>query len=297
MKRFAKNVFNVLILSSVLFSMSVQSNDLAAISVKPTRVILDKNSRHAAITLRNSSTGTFTYRMRFVEMGLSKEGRLHLMKPGSYPDGFRSAANVVRVSPRQVRLGPGESQVVRLMMRRGSVIEPGEYRSHLEIRALPKLSESDLAEVLKKKEATGQLAPIVNARVGVTLPVILRSGDLDASVDIQKAAFLKSSTGNFDLVKFKLKRNGSQSVFGDIRMYWETSEGGDSSPQLIANVEGYGLYYPYQSEDILLKTNPLKKEMLELGGKLKVVFSNDEILTEQSNWVDKWLDWEFAAER
>ena len=65
------------------------------------------------------------------------------MQPDS---GQQFADKYLRFFPRRVTLAPNESQMVKLQMVKTNELQPGEYRSHLYFRAVPKeqpLGESD----------------------------------------------------------------------------------------------------------------------------------------------------------
>ena len=48
---------------------------------------------------------------------------------------------MVRLSPKQITVGPGENQTVRFNLRPPADLDSGEHRSHLLLQVIPEVSE------------------------------------------------------------------------------------------------------------------------------------------------------------
>src|SRR5690606_5322061 len=84
----------------------------------------------------------------------------------------------------------------------------GEYRSHLSFHAIPEVAaEADIeAEAVKNGQVAVRLIPVY----GVSIPVIVRHGDLKASAGISNVK-LSGKT-----LTFTLTRSGGKSLYGDL---------------------------------------------------------------------------------
>ena len=102
--------------------------------VMPTRVIIENRDRSAEVALRNSGRAVCTYRISFREMRMVPSGKLEVVPKA---EGGFSAADLVRFTPRQVELKPGETQTIRIQLRKPEGLKDGEYRSHLVFQGLP----------------------------------------------------------------------------------------------------------------------------------------------------------------
>jgi len=203
-------------------------------------------------------------------MGFDAEGQLIRVAQEEQPEGFRALSSIIKFSPRQVRLKPGESQVIRVLIKRPSGIPDGEYRSHLEIRVLPDVTGIG---VLKKIDPTIMQGGVVT-RIGVTLPVIWRSAQLKGDASVANASFTRKMNGELNKLKLKVTREGLRSVFGDIVASAEFSDG---EQRVIAKLNDYGIYHPYDSEDVLLNVFGLELSEANEISKLHVKFINDEV--------------------
>ncbi len=156
-------------------SMPLAANAAASLMVTPLRVVFDERTRTAQITLVNQGDETGDYRISFIRQKMTETGQfvaVEANEQGMYSD------LMIRYSPRQVSLPPGQSQIVRLMLRKPRDLSAGEYRSHLLFQSIPKPSKSSL-EKLSGKSGVGISVEIIPL-VGITIPVIVRHGKLVA---------------------------------------------------------------------------------------------------------------------
>jgi hypothetical protein len=167
-------------------------------------------------------------------------------QPGMYSD------EMVRFSPRQVTLAPGQSQTVRLMLRKKRGTTDGEYRSHMMFQALPDPAASDISTLSsdKNEKLSIQLIPVV----GITIPVIVRQGKLNANVSLSDFEIKQSNTVKAQpVLSLKINRDGDMSTYGDFRIYF-TPKGG--TPVIVGQISGVAVYTSTTSRnlDIQLQT-------------------------------------------
>lgn len=243
---------------------SSHANAAAQLMVSPTRIVFDGTERTKQVNLINNGADTGRFRISFVQRKMLESGQIEAIEedvPGMYSD------DMVRFSPRQVTLQPGQSQTVRLMLRKKGGLEDGEYRSHLMFQSLPDPATSDIEDLTSAgaKGVTVQLIPIV----GITIPVIVKQGQLSSSVSLSDFEIKQSNTvkGESSL-SMKINRTGNESVYGDIRIYF-TSKGG--TPLQIGQVNGVAVYTPLDKRSIEIKLDPPKGYSLA-NGELHVTY-------------------------
>lgn len=240
--------------SAALLPTVVSAQSTGDLVVAPTRVVFEGRTRSAQLGLVNKGSGSATYRISVINMRMDETGQLtEIAKPEA---GQQFADRLFRYSPRQVTLEPGATQAIRLLLRKPKDLAPGEYRSHLMMRAIPDTS-SQSAE-----------APTVGAAVrlipvfGVAVPVIVRHGDVDYSSAISNVEFVPAAEADqLSKLRFKLERSGDRSSFGDLVA---TLKDG-SSDVVLAQIMRIAVYTPNQSRIVEM---PLRvPEGVSLAGK------------------------------
>ncbi len=172
--------------------------------VAPTRLILN-GGRGTEIILKNVGDGTATYRVSAELRRMGPDGKLvEVTDPNARE---KAAQEMVIFAPRKVTLPPNQPQAIRISARAPAGLADGEYRVHLLFRAIP-----DPKPVTAPAASTGlafQLIPIY----GVTIPVIVRLGNLSA-----KAGIADVRVAGKDSVSLQLSRGGDRSIYGEIRV-------------------------------------------------------------------------------
>ena len=186
------------------------------------------------------------------------------------PDlGQNFADKFIRFFPRVVTLGPMEAQVVKMQLIKADQLQPGEYRSHVYFRAVPK--QTALGTIEKPKDSTVigvKLVPIF----GITIPVIIRLGESTMKVSLSD---LKLDVVNDTITRLKLafNRTGNMSVYGDL-LVEHTSPTGDLTK--VGIVRGIAVYTP----------NPVRRFQLDLDSKAKVNYHTGTLKVTYSSQSD-----------
>ncbi len=203
--------------------------------VAPTRLVLD-GRRGAEIILNNIGDDVATYRVSLEIRRMGADGRLSDVAD---PNAVEKAAQaMVLYAPRRVTLPPNQPQSIRISARAPQGLPDGEYRVHLQFRAIPKPKPIDAsAEV---KGVSIQITPIY----GVTIPVIVRLGALQAKAGI--ANVRKVDDHGQPAVALDLSRSGSRSTFGEVRVL----KAGVKDP--IAVIAGIALYTEVGQRSVLV---------------------------------------------
>ena len=233
--------------------------------VSPTRVVFEGRTRSAELTLLNRGTAPATYRISFKNMRMLEDGSFEdIEAPGP---GERFADGMIRYAPRQVVLEPGVAQTVRVLARKPADLAPGEYRSHLLFQVVPPATAGADIEALELEE--GQIRVQVRVIFGLSIPVIVRHGDLSATVTLSDLAL--EAPDNPDrppVLSLRLNRSGDRSTYGDITVTLRSDGGGETQVGL---VRGVAVYTPNESRTLRLPLRPPEGVALE-GGRLYVAY-------------------------
>lgn len=192
-------------LTAVATAGAAPSFALGDLVVAPTRVVLEGRTRAAEVSLIHRGAVPATYRIGFVELVMASDGSVREVEVDP-----ASAASLVRFSPRQVTLQPGEAQVVRLQVRKPAELAAGEYRSHLVFRHIPDPTAAT-------PQAEGTFSVSLVAVYGVSIPVIVRHGTLvEGGLEATAELVASSPEGTGSSLRVVLARTGDTSVQVDL---------------------------------------------------------------------------------
>lgn len=230
----------ILVLAALLGEGApVAAQSAGDLVVAPTRVVFEGRTRSAQLGLVNKGSATATYRISVVNMRMEQNG--NMVEIAQPEEGQNFADRLFRYSPRQVSLAPGASQAIRILLRKPKDLAPGEYRSHLMMRAVPDV-ESQSVEA----PATGAAVRLIPV-FGIAIPVIVRHGDLKQSVTISDMQFLPAAQqGDLPRIRFNLDRSGDRSAFGDLTA---TLKAGGKDV-VVARVMRLAVYTPNDSRTV-----------------------------------------------
>lgn len=239
-----------------------------ALGVSPTHVVFEGRTRTAEVVLINRGDRAATYRVSFRNLRMREDGRydeLEVPGPSDHP-----AQDLIRFAPREVHLAPGGTQTVRLMLRKPGDLAAGEYRSHLYFEQLPPESAgNDIDADLGPDQLSVKLIPLF----GVSIPVLVRQGELAASVGVADLALLPPDRpGLSGIVAMRIHRDGSQSVRGDIAVDWQPRAG---APRTLVTMKGVSVLAPTSDRDVRFAVTDRDGAPLS-GGSLRVRYTQDE---------------------
>ncbi len=207
--------------------------------VAPTRVVLD-GLRGTEVILNNIGTETATYRISLELRRMKPDGSFEDISPENANDREKKALEVISYAPRRVTLPPNQPQAIRVGVRAPDGLADGEYRAHLLFRAIPAAKP-----VVPSAKPAGQgvsisLTPIY----GVTIPVIIRQGQLSAKAGIADPQIVTTPDG--PALKIKLTRSGTKSVYGRIRVL----KPGQDKP--VFEARGVAVYADNEERSVIL---------------------------------------------
>ncbi len=227
----------------------------AELLIAPTRIVLDPTERSTELVVVNKGNEEAAFRISLENRRMNLDGSMDEVTEAI--EGEMFAKDFIRFSPRRIVLEAGERQTVRVSARLDADMEPGEYRSHLRLQGAP----LSAGRTLQSATATegGDLSIQLIAIRSITIPVIMRVGQLDAEVQIESVEVRDTDAEDETLLVARLSRTGSRSTYGDIKIF--TAD--QVEPVYFAR--GIALYTPNKERDLVL---PIPTELTKaLSGK------------------------------
>ena len=196
--------------AAMLATITPASAGIGDLLVAPTRLVLD-GRRGTEVVLNNIGDEPATYRISVEFRRMTPDGRLVDVTEPTAEE--KLAQEMIVYAPRRVTLAPHQPQSIRISARAPQGLADGEYRVHLMFRAIP--PAKPVVSAAEAVPATGlrfALTPIY----GVTIPVIVRFGSLQAKAGIANVQ-LATQSGK-QMVSLDLSRSGDRSTFGEVRV-------------------------------------------------------------------------------
>ena len=239
---------------------ALPANAQGDLLVAPTRVVINGGGG-AEVVLSNIGDKPATYRISLELRRMDETGDFDEVPEASANASERAALDMVRYAPRRVTLLPGQPQAVRISVRPPEGLPDGEYRVHMNFRAVPS------ADPVQATGVSIKLVPVY----GITIPVFVRKGRLEGQATLGAAQLVRSETGAF--IDLDMGRSGTRSVYGEIT-------GKDARGQVVFSIRGVAIYsevnrrkarIPLNAGQLALLKGPIRIEYRELpenGGAL-----------------------------
>jgi P pilus assembly chaperone PapD len=202
-----KMIAPAVLVSGIVAAAAPASAGVGDLLVAPTRIMLD-GRRAAEIVLNNVGDEPATYRISVEFRRMTPDGNLVEVTDPTAQE--KAAADMIVYAPRRVTLAPHQPQSIRIAARPPAGLPDGEYRVHLLFRAVPPPTPVTPDDGGAVKGLHLQLIPIY----GVTIPVIVRLGNLQATAAISNVEVEKKD-GKAE-IGLDLSRTGSRSTFGEV---------------------------------------------------------------------------------
>lgn len=234
--------------------------------VAPTRIILD-GRRGTEVILSNIGSEEATYRIGLELRRMTATGQLIDVETEDANELEQAALSMIRYAPRRITLPPGQPQAVRIAARAGADLPDGEYRVHMSFRAIPK--PRPVTETPEETQGISiKLVPVY----GVTIPIIVRHGRLQATVAINDPKVIEGMRG--PELHVVMSRSGESSTYGELRV----TRPGSDEPVFMAR--GIAIYSELTERSVQFDLTPEQaaamkgqlrfeyREMPEAGGAL-----------------------------
>ncbi|MCF6438112.1 fimbria/pilus periplasmic chaperone [Pseudoalteromonas luteoviolacea] len=250
-----KYIFCIAVMAMSVFSQVVN----ASLMISPTRVVFDERQRTAKVFLINNGSEAKTYRLGWKEKrALAKGGYQDLAPEQAGP---WKLSELMRMTPRQVYLAPGERQVVKLALRRKQGMRDGEYRSHLLFQALP----------TENPDQSVAIGISLNMILSYSIPVMYRKGVDVPQVTVSSAQYTSNIHGK-PVIAVKLKRSGAASALGKLTAHWQPNGKKEWTKVAIAN--NYAIYP--EVDEASVELNILQGQAIRGSGQLKLMYTGQE---------------------
>lgn len=224
--------------------------------VAPTRVILD-GSRGTEVILSNIGSEEATYRIGLELRRMAENGRLEPVERTDANAAEEAALGMIRYAPRRITLPPGQPQAVRLAARPGADLPDGEYRVHMSFSAIPRPRE--VTEVDQRSEGVAiQLIPIY----GVTIPIIVRHGRVEAQVALSQPSIVEGEAG--PELALNISRSGDSSTYGVLSI----TKPGLAEP--LVELRGVAVYPEVSEREVRVRLTP--EQLANFNGQLRIEY-------------------------
>ena len=247
----------------LLIIMSANTHAQGNLMLFPKRVVFEGSKKIEKLNLANTGKDTLRYLISLVNCRMNEDGAMEVITDPK--DNEQFAEDFIRFYPRSVVLAPNQSQSVKIQLINSDKLSTGEYRSHFYFRAEQEKKPLGEDEI---KNTANAISVDIKAIFGITIPVILRTGEPDINIRF-KDVRLETSNDSVSALNLTILRTGNMSVFGDITASY-ISPGGKITP--VASVKGVAIYTPNNLRNIKITLNPQANINYQTG-KLRISYS------------------------
>lgn len=224
---FIKLLFNILLTVSLSVFLRPAYADLM---ISPMRIALGEQERAAEVVIINSGNTLRKYRIEWRQLAALPEGGYRELTEIE-KQRFSGLDRVIRISPKQVSLAPGQRQSIKLQLRNTGSFKNGEYRSHLAFVALPK----DEKDNVVNRNPSIQL----NVLMSYTMPVVFRTGPVVVNPSITNISLVYTKQTDETSIKVDLFHNDLFSTHGRLVASWTPKNGTTRQVGLLNNYNFY----------------------------------------------------------
>lgn len=220
--------FLLLLLSG--FSVKAQGN----LILLQKRVVFEGSENIMILDYGNIGLDTATYTVSLMNLRMNEDGKFTII---SVADSLQLFADpYIRIYPRSMEIGPGESQSMKIQLINNHNMVPGEYRSHLYFRANQD-GKTKTGSADRKQE---EVSVSVKTEFGISIPVIIRVGESTTSVQLNDIS-IEQTDDKSHLLNFSIQRSGNFSSYGHIAAIHISPNGKETE---VGSVMGVAVYTP-----------------------------------------------------
>jgi fimbrial chaperone protein len=237
----------------------------ASLTITPQKVILYDDSRSHDLHVVNRGQRTGVFEISWLDYVMDEAGGVQPWQAS--PRSPWSVQPYIRYSPRRITLKPGESQVLRVSLRRSTEqVANGEYFSHLRVITINDNLEETLRlqKMVQTRSSESSAGVAVSTKLAIGIPVLWRHSENPSSANI----VVKQVDRLNNQLRLQIRRNGALSTRGYLHVFGEKNN--QRYPLIkpahfviYANIE--------QRETVLLLKEPVPKD-----GRLLVLYSQSK---------------------
>jgi hypothetical protein len=226
------------------------------------RIVFEGSENIKILDYGNLGIDSATYNVSLMNLRMKEDGSFTIIQEADSLQMF--ADPYIRIYPRSMEIGPGESQSMKVQLINNRNLSPGEYRSHLYFRADQDSKTKPGSAEKKQKE----LSVSVKTEFGIAIPVIIRVGESTTTVELKEISIVQTEDKSY-LLNFSIQRAGNFSSYGHITATHISPKGKETE---VGNVMGVAVYTPglVRNSKLALK-NPDDVDLH--SGKLKVRYT------------------------
>lgn len=243
------------------------------VNLTPRRLVFGPRDRGVKeITVFNRTNGTATYTIVLNDEVMTPDGAIVAMDkaPAQEKARLKSALPFLRYSPRQMTLGPHESQTVRIQARPPVGESAAEYRTHFSVTAAPPPDTGvDIAAAASGAQSNNLVVNIIPI-YGIMIPIIIRTGELAAQASISQVHLVQAEGRR--AIGFDINRSGGRSVYGGIDIFLM----GSGAPKKIGGIRGLGVYEEIDQRKVVIPLDA-NAPPVGAGSRVKIVYTDDEL--------------------
>ncbi len=177
------------------------------LSISKSYILFDGNTRNDSINVVNQADDVRTYKVYFIHYKQNKDGSY--TKVDKESDDLKFADAYLDYTPKRFTLKPKSTQLLRLQKKSMATANDGEYMAQLIIEEQPfKIAPQEAVT----KTDTVQVE--IHALYSVTLPVVLRKGELKVENKIEKVSI--TEVDNVSAIYVEISRVGNRSTRGRV---------------------------------------------------------------------------------
>lgn len=261
-REFLKKGIGTALFLGALFNGTVHAQ--GNLVVFPRRLIFESKGTIQEFTLGNTGKDSATYEITMIQMRMEKNGSFQeIQNPDS---GQHFASPYLRYYPQRIILGPDETQKIRVEIRAGAPLEAGEYRSHLSFKAI---STERIPANTEEGNASGIISVQIIPYFGISVPVIIRAGDIKGEVSIDHVKIL-SRNDEFLTLNMTLNRSGAASVYGSVLVNYISLSGHKS---ILTILDGFAVYTPNRERNLSISL-PVTPQSDLRSGTLEILYKS-----------------------
>lgn len=201
-----------LIAAGLVLALSGPATAQGDLLIAPTRVVINGGGSSEVI-LNNIGATPATYRISLELRRMGEDGSLEDIAEDQASERERAALAMIRYAPRRVTLPPNQPQSIRISARPPAELPDGEYRVHMSFRAIP---EAQTVETQPDSAQASGLTIRLTPIYGLTIPLIVRKGQLTVGATISNPAVERTAEGAF--LTLDMARTGNRSIYGELRI-------------------------------------------------------------------------------
>jgi hypothetical protein len=164
---------------------------------------------------------------------------------------------MVTFAPRRITLLPGQPQSVRIAVRPPEGLADGEYRVHMNFRAIPPAQAPEEAAVGEAGGLSIKLVPVY----GITIPVFLRRGRLEGGAMLANPHLVRTEAGAY--VELDMNRTGQRSVYGGLI-------GKNARGEVLFDLRGIAIYSEITHRKVQIPVAP--EALAKLKGPVRIEY-------------------------